>query len=146
MTHGLGLMIESLVALLLLLTIGYCMVLNGRLKRLRTDERAMREMIAELITATETAERSIGDLKRTVQESEQMLGQRLGAAERVSATLGEKTATAEKLLDGISGLSGVAAASQALPEPPPLPDAKAVVAAAQAFAERTRSRVFRQAA
>jgi len=35
MNHSLGIVIESLVAVLLMLTIGYCMVLNTRLKRLK---------------------------------------------------------------------------------------------------------------
>ena len=65
MSHSFGLVIESLVAVLLLLTIGYCMLLNRRLKRLRADEQSMRAMIAELITATEIAERAIGGLKVT---------------------------------------------------------------------------------
>ena len=36
--NGFGLMIESLVAVLLLLTIGFCVVLNSRLKKLKADE------------------------------------------------------------------------------------------------------------
>ena len=58
-SHGFGLMIESLVALLLLLTIGYCIALNRRLKRLRADEQSLKATIAELITATEIAERAV---------------------------------------------------------------------------------------
>ena len=54
-----GLMIESLVAILLLLTIAYCVTLNKRLKRLRADEMALKATISELITATEIAERAI---------------------------------------------------------------------------------------
>ena len=38
----LRLMIESLVAVLLLLTIVYCVVLNSRLKRLKADEQALK--------------------------------------------------------------------------------------------------------
>ena len=38
MSHAFGIAIESLVAILLLLTIGYCMLLNSRLKRLKADE------------------------------------------------------------------------------------------------------------
>ena len=37
MSHLLGIAIESLVAVLLILTIGYCMLLNKRLKRLKAD-------------------------------------------------------------------------------------------------------------
>jgi hypothetical protein len=144
-TQGLGLTIEGLVALLLLLTLGYCIVLNSRLKRLRSDEQALRAMIAELVGATETAERAIGGLKLTVQESDRTLGERLRTAERLTAALEQRIATGERLLGGVSGLSGVATALQARPEAP-LPDAKAMVAAAHAFAERARSRAFGQAA
>ena len=124
------------------MTIGYCLVLNRRLKRLRTDERALREMIAELLAATETAERSIAGLKLTVKESDQTLGERLRVAERLTAALEQQISTGEKLLGGLSGVSGVAAALR----PPPAPDARAMVAAAQAFAERARSRAFGRAA
>ena len=68
MSHSLGLMIESLVAVLLMLTIGYCMLLNTRLKRLKADEHSLKATIAELITATEIAERAIGGLKHTVRD------------------------------------------------------------------------------
>jgi hypothetical protein len=40
--NGLGLMIESLVAILLVLTIAYSVLLNKRLKRLRSDEMTLR--------------------------------------------------------------------------------------------------------
>jgi hypothetical protein len=139
-------MIESLVALLLLLTIGYCTVLNSRLKRLKTDERALREMIGELVAATDKAERAIGGLKLTVQECDQTLGERLRTAERLTAAIEQQIGAGEKVLGGVSGLSGVAAALQAGPDVPPPPDAKAMVAAASAFAERARQRVFGHAA
>ena len=42
MNHSLGLMIETLVAILLLLTIGYCMLLNKRLRRLKADEHSLK--------------------------------------------------------------------------------------------------------
>jgi hypothetical protein len=145
-THSLGLLIESLVALLLLLTIGYCIVLNQRLKRLKTDEKALREMIGELVAATDKAERAIGGLKVTVQESDSTLGERVRAAERLAAALEQKIEIGEKLLGGIAGVSSVADALQARSEPPPPPDAQAVVAAAQAFAERARARMFGRAA
>ena len=51
MSHSLGVAIESLVAILLMLTIGYCMLLNARLKRLKADEHSLKATIAELITA-----------------------------------------------------------------------------------------------
>ena len=146
MTHGLGFMIESLVAVLLALTIGYCIVLNNRLKRLRTDERSLREMIGELVAATEKAEQAIGGLKLTVRECDQTLGERLRTAERLTAALEQQIGSGEKVLGGISGISGVAAALRNQPGPPPPPDTKAMVAAAHAFAERARLRMFGRAA
>ena len=76
MSNGFGLMIESLVAVLLLLTITFCIVLNGRLKKLKADEQALKGTISELITATEIAERAIAGLKMTVRDCDQNLSDR----------------------------------------------------------------------
>ena len=62
MSHSLGIAIESLVAVLLMLTIGYCILLNKRLTRLKADEHSLKAVIGELITATEIAEPAIGGL------------------------------------------------------------------------------------
>ena len=95
-------MIESLVAVLLLLTIGYCVVLNRRLKKLKADEQALRDMIAELITATEIAERAIAGLKVTVQDCDQTLGERLRAAERMPPISSIRSRPAKYYSAGVS--------------------------------------------
>ena len=87
MNHSLGLMIETLVAVLLMVTIGYCMLLNKRLKRLRSDEHSLRAVIAELITATEIAERAIGGLKHAVRDVNENLGTQLASATQMSDNL-----------------------------------------------------------
>jgi Domain of unknown function (DUF6468) len=137
---GFGLMIESLVAVLLLVTIGYCVVLNGRLKRLRADEQALKATISELITATEIAGRAVAGLKTTAQEADRTLGERLKAAERLSADLDRQLRGGEAML----GLFPRDPNAPPIPAPaavvPDWPDPKAVVAAAQAFADRARSR------
>src|SRR4051794_41440339 len=74
MSHALGMMIEGLVAVLLMLTIGYCMLLNKRLKRLKADEQSLKATIGELITATEIAERAIGGLNDTLADRNENLG------------------------------------------------------------------------
>src|SRR4051794_41872586 len=79
MSHLLGIAIESLVAALLIVTIGYCMLLNKRLKRLKADEHSLRATIAELITATEIAERAIGGLKHTGRGANEDIGAQLAA-------------------------------------------------------------------
>jgi len=138
---GFGLMIESLVAVLLLVTIGYCVVLNGRLKRLKADEQALKATISELITATEIAGRAVAGLKTTAQEADRTLGERLRAAERLSADLDRQLRGGEAML-GLFPRDPNAPAS--IPAPaavvPDWPDPKAVVAAAQAFADRARER------
>ena len=144
MSNGLGLAIESLVAVLLLLTIGYCILLNSRLKRLRADEFALKATISELITATEIAERAIAGLKLTVRDCDQTLGERLRTAERLSADFTAQIETGE---DIVKRLALIALAARP-PEPAPpanvdtliAPDAKATVLAAQAFALRARQR------
>ena len=62
MNNGIGVIINGLVAILLVLTIGYCMRLNRRLMLLKSDEHSLRATIAELVTATDMAERAIAGL------------------------------------------------------------------------------------
>jgi hypothetical protein len=149
MNHMIGLIIEGTVAILLVVTIGYCMVLERRLRRLRADEESLRAVIAELITATEIADRAIGGLKVTVRECDQNLGERLRAAERFSASIEAQLAAGDEVL---RRLSQIAAASR--PVPPAQPgepgaagaSAQSTLAAAQALVERARTRTGDRAA
>ena len=156
MTHAFALIIESLVAILLALTIGYCVLLNKRLKLLKADEQSLKATISELITATEIAERAIAGLKLTVRECDQNLGERLRTAERFSADMERQLMAGEEVLhrlvrivsasrpDAAAALA--APAEPAAPPAPPAPDPQATAAAAQAFAERARSRLSGRAA
>jgi len=139
MSHSLGVAIESLVAILLMLTIGYCILLNARLKRLKADEHSLKATIAELITATEIAERAIGGLKHAVRDVNENLGNQLTSATEMSAQLKKQLAESDNV---VRRLTKIAAAARP-PEPEVVPatvsNAKAVAAAAQAFSERRRS-------
>lgn len=109
MSHlPLGLVIESLVAVLLVLTIAYCAILNGRLKRLRSDEEALRATISELITTTEIAERAILGLKTTAAECDQTIAQRLTQAEHLSGELARQLDTGESVLMRITQIAEAA--------------------------------------
>ena len=145
MSNGIGIMIEGLVAILLMLTVGYCMLLNRRLKLLKADEMALRATISELITATEIAERAIAGLKITVHECDVGLGQRLSRAEAMSVDLDHKLTIGKNVLNR---LSQIANAARPLNEPaaPPVNEAKSVAVAAQAFADRLRTKVHGLAA
>jgi low affinity Fe/Cu permease len=138
----LPLTIESLVAILLLLTILYCIRLNDQLKRLKADGSSMQQTIAELITATDSAERAIAGLKATVREADETLGERLKSAERFSSEMRQNATAGAEVLNRLSKIAG-AHLMEAEPEEDKLspPDTKSIVAAAQAFAERTRARV-----
>src|SRR5476651_1916953 len=102
MSHSFGIAIESLVAVLLLLTIGYCMLLNSRLKRLKADEHSLKATIAELITATEIAERAIGGLKHTVRDVNENLGDQLAAAGQMSQQLKKQLAESDNVIRRLS--------------------------------------------
>ena len=142
MSHTLGIAIESLVAILLMLTIGYCMLLNTRLKRLKADEHSLKATIAELITATEIAERAIGGLKHTVRDVNEHLGSQLTSAEQMSQQLKKQLAEGDNVFRRLSRIA-IAARPTTAPEPEPdapaPSSAKAVAAAAQAFPDRRRS-------
>jgi predicted nucleotide-binding protein len=147
MSHSLGLAIESLVAFLLLLTIGYCMLLNTRLKRLKADESSLKATIGELITATEIAERAIGGLKHTVRDVNENLNAQLTAAGAISIQLKKQLAEGDMVVRRLSKIASAARpSSQAAPEAeapaadvPAVSSAKAIAQAAQAFSERRRS-------
>jgi len=140
MSHSFGIAIESLVAILLLLTIGYCMLLNTRLKRLKADEHSLKATIGELITATEIAERAIGGLKHTVRDVNENLGNQLTSAAQISQQLKNQLAEGDNVIRRLSRIA-IAARPAPGPEPaaPPVSSAKAVAAAAQAFSDRKRS-------
>jgi hypothetical protein len=140
MSHSFGIAIESLVAVLLMLTIGYCMVLNSRLKRLKADEHSLKATIGELITATEIAERAIGGLKHTVRDVNENLGNQLTAASQMSQQLKKQLAEGDNVLRRLSKIAVAARPSSAEPEQaaPKLSAAKAIAAAAQAFSDRRR--------
>jgi chromosome segregation ATPase len=142
MSHTLGFAVESLVAVLLMLTIGYCMLLNTRLKRLKADENSLKATIAELITATEIAERAIGGLKHTVREVNENLGNQLTSAGQMSLQLKKQLAEGDSIFRRLSKIAVAARpSSEAQPKPASsgISSAQAIAVAAQAFSDRRRS-------
>ena len=140
MSHSLGIVIESLVAVLLMFTIGYCALLNARLKRLKADEHSLKATIAELITATEIAERAIGGLKHTVRDVNVNLGEQLASAGQLSQQLKKQLAEGDNILRRLSKIAIAARpAAEPVPGAPPVSAARAIAAAAQVFSDRKRS-------
>jgi hypothetical protein len=163
-SNSLGMIIESLVAMLLVITIGYCVLLNRRLKALKSEEQSLKATISELMTATEIAERAIGGLKETVRDGDTTLGERLRSADRISIGLDLQIAAGKDILGRVQKIVNAARTyeeslkaqhdsfvSRPVPPAPPVQmpsrnDPKSLAAAAQAFAERLRAKAHGLAA
>ena len=149
MINLLPLTIESMVAVLLLFTILYCVRLNAQLRRLKADEGVMKSIIAELLTATASAERAISGLKATVREADDTLGAHLQDAERFCHEIKSGTEAGADVLDRITQIAGARPWLLGV-SPPPGKDAtsdpKTIIAAAKALAERAHARAKAAAA
>lgn len=133
----LGLFVEGAVAILLALTIGYCVILNQRLQRLHQDKDAMRQMVADLVSATNLANQAIKELKSTAVEADLSLTARLEEAERFGVELANHVTAGTVLMERIAKITSVARHSQAIePVEPP----NKVQNALQQLSERVRSR------
>ena len=103
----------------------------------------MRRTVADLVTATEAAERAIASLKATVKESEATLGERLRAADQFSADIVRYTEAGGDVLSRLAQIAGahLVRTGAPIPDVRPAADPKSIAAAAQAFAERARARI-----
>jgi hypothetical protein len=124
------------------------MLLNKRLTRLKSDEHSLKAVIAELITATEIAERAIGGLKLAVRDVNENLGAQLDQANQMSDHLKKQLAESDYVVRRLSKIAIAARPSSAAATPEPAPEvepaapvspARAIAAAAQAFSERKRA-------
>lgn len=143
MSYHYGFLVETMVSVLLLLTILYCVRLNKQLRLLKADENSLRATISELVTATEIADRAIAGLKSTMHQGEQALSEKLERGEALAAELDLHLNAGNQLLARLVRIAGV---TRPAGESSAVQDAKAVAAAAQAFADRARTRLSDQAA
>lgn len=109
-----GLVVETLVAVLLATTIGYCIILNQRLKRLHADRGELRKMVTDLINATTLANTAIQELKTTARESETVLAVRLEEAEKFGIQLANHVNAGQQVMDKIARITTAARASTPL--------------------------------
>ncbi len=82
-----GMILEGLLVVLLLLTFGYCVVLNRRLSRLRESQTELRAIIGDLTSATATAELAIRGLRATTDDAEARLSDKLHKAQLLAREL-----------------------------------------------------------
>jgi hypothetical protein len=132
-----GVFVESAVAILLAMTIGYCVVLNGRLKRLHADKDVLRQMVADLVGATNLANQAIKELKQTAVEADLALNSRLEEAERFGIELANHVNAGTVLMDRIAKITSAARMSQ-VAEPVETPNK--VQSALEQLSSRVRTR------
>ena len=137
MSAVVNVMADLLLGVLLVAAIVSSVALSRRIARLKADESAMRRTVAELMLATETAERAIAGLR---------------TAERYAADLAEQVAAGETVMSRIARIVESSRAAAAM-EPVPTPAVKpredrlnAAADAAQKLAERAARRLEGRAA
>lgn len=144
----LGLIVEGSVAVLLAMTIGYCIVLNERLKRLHADREELRQIVTDLMTATNLANTAIMELKATAVEADLQIGARLEEGERFGIELANHVNAGTVLMERIAKITSVARQPQAIeavaapapvPAEPATPSSKLNLALEQ-LALRARTR------
>ena len=104
----LGMFVEIAVSILLLLTIGYCFVLNNRLKKLHADKDALKQMVADLMKATTLANDAIVTLRKSAGEADNMLSSRLKEADRFAVELANHISSGQSVLERITKIADAA--------------------------------------
>ena len=125
---SLGMVVEGSVAVLLMVTIGYLVILNARLKRLHADRDVLAKMVSDLMQATTLANAAVMELKTAALEADSKLAERLAEAERFEAELVGHVSNGAQLIEKIARITA-AARSQQLPEPAPQQQPKPEVVA-----------------
>ena len=81
--------IEGLLIFLLMITIGYCFILDRRLKILRSGQTDLRKVISDLSRTTQTAQEAIAGLKATADDVDRKLTEKLDEARALTGELGQ---------------------------------------------------------
>lgn len=123
-----GLIVESMVAILLATTIGYCVILNQRLKRLHSDRDQLRKMVADLVQATSLANAAVTELKTAAVEADAVLQARLQEAEKFGVELANHVNAGQQIMDKIARITTMARSTPgaAVLEPRPVEAPKPV--------------------
>ncbi len=109
-----GLILESIVALLLLVTVIFCVRLERKLSALRSGQDGLKEIIGALNTATIRAQTSVAELRAAADAVGVELGERVGRARTIADELGILVETADGLADRLSGSGKAGTVGKAL--------------------------------
>lgn len=108
MSLSLGLVVEGSVSILLAVTIGYCAILNARLKRMHGDRENFTKIIGDLMQATALAQSAVMELKTAALEADNQLSEKLAETERFERLLGDHVATGSQLIEKIMRITAAA--------------------------------------
>ena len=119
-----GLILEVLVAVLLIVTVVYCALLDRRLRALRSGQDGLRDLIGELNRVIDQARVSIADLDRTAAVSGEQLGEQItkgrALADELSLMLEAGNRIADRLGETVSKRPSRAASSSVPPAVDPV--------------------------
>lgn len=132
-----GIFVEGSVSVLLMVTIGYCVVLNTRLKLLHSDRDTLRQMVSDLVQATDLANAAVKELKTTAIEAELALNARLEEAERFGIQLANHVSAGQSVMERIAKITSVVQHSRMIDMNEP---SKKVQSALEQLATRARVR------
>ncbi len=104
----LGVIVEGLVSILLLITIGYCIILNERLKRLHADRNILKQMVNDLVQATDKANYAIRELRQTATEADLTLTARLEEADTFAVELANHVTSGHAVIERIAKILDMA--------------------------------------
>ena len=102
---SLGLVIEGMVAILLIATIFYCIIVNAKLTRLRGDQSDLKAVIGELHQTTINAEAAVTNLRSTIHEAETGLEHQIDSARLFASELDDKIKGAENAIGKMNVIS-----------------------------------------
>lgn len=141
MGFSMGMVVEGAVAVLLAVTIGYCIVLNRRLRLLHSDRDSLRRMVMDLVQATDLANSAVKELKAAAVDADEKLTARLEEAERFNTEITSQLNAGAALIERIARITNaVRAVPAAETATPPAGGNEKVQSALQQLAMRTRIR------
>lgn len=113
------LILDILIVLLLLITLGAGFRLHRSLLRLQTNNQEFEQLVQSLDTAAKRAESALSGLKQRAEETSSKLNEEANDVQRLLDDLRFMKDHSEQLVDKLEGAIGRARAQEAKPAPPP---------------------------
>jgi Domain of unknown function (DUF6468) len=115
----LAMILDLLIVVLLVATIGYAVTLNRQLSRLRDSRAELEELVRGFAEATERAEAGVQGMRRMAGESGEKLQKTVDRAQAIRDELQFMTEAADSLAARLEGAVGQGRPAHAAPQPMP---------------------------